>query len=155
MKTYQSLKPADAIGPAFARRTCSRRRQVLGSHHRGDQDSDGCARRCAGGATEGKGIRRGLRLVIRCRHPSQTSWSMSLILNTARFDGRIDCIDWEPLFVSTDGSKCSGFHRHLWNAKVMSCDRFKVPLPQLEATSAEDFIVLGMQILGVAVRKEK
>jgi hypothetical protein len=113
----------------------------------------------SGGTLEGrlsvKGSRGLLRLVIRCRHPSPTSWSMSLILNSERFSGRVDCIDWEPLFVSIDGSRCSGFHRHIWNSKVMTCDRFKLPMPQFRPTSAEEFIVMGLRILDVAVKKEE
>src|ERR1700683_2418710 len=89
-----------------------------------------------------KGLRGELRLGIPNRHSSETSWSMALILNSTRFDGRIDCIDWEPLFVSIDGPKCTGFHRHAWNAKAMSCDRFKLPLPQFKPANAEDFIEL-------------
>jgi hypothetical protein len=80
---------------------------------------------------------------------------MSLILNSERFNGRIDCIDWEPVFVSIDGTQCRGFHRHLWNAKAMSCDRFKLPMPQFQPTSAEEFIILGVRILNVAVKKEE
>jgi hypothetical protein len=102
-----------------------------------------------------RGTRGALRLVIRCRHSSQTSWSMSLVLNSARFDGRIDCIDWEPLFVSIDGVKCSGFHRHIWNNEARSCDRFKLPLPEFQPAGAEDFIVLGARMLDVAVQKEE
>jgi len=113
----------------------------------------------SGGTLEGrlkvKGFHGQVRLVIRCRHASPTSWSMSLILNSKRFNGRIDCIDWEPLFVSIDGTQCSGFHRHIWNAKAMSCDRFKLAMPRFQPRSAEEFIVLGVRILNVAVNKEK
>jgi hypothetical protein len=101
-----------------------------------------------------RGSRGILRFVIRCRHTSQTSWSMSLILNSARFDGRIDCIDWEPLFVDIDGKSNRGFHRHIWNAKAMSCDRSKLPLPHFRPSDAEDFIVLGARMLRVTIREE-
>jgi len=62
-------------------------------------------------------MRGELRLVIRCRSSSQTSWSMSVILYSSRFNGRIDCIDWEGLFVAIDGTKAMGFHRHVWTQK--------------------------------------
>lgn len=100
-------------------------------------------------------LRGRLRLVIRCRHPLPSSWSMSLILNSSRFDGRIDCIDWEPLFVAVDGTRCSGFHRHEWSAKEMNCDYFKLPLPSFQPSSAEEFIVQGMDLLKVIPRKEE
>jgi len=37
----------------------------------------------------------------------------------------------------------------------MSCDRFKLPMPQFQPTSAEEFIILGVRILNVAVKKEE
>jgi hypothetical protein len=92
-----------------------------------------------------------LRLIIRCRHAFPGSWSMSVVLNSGRFDGRIDCIDWEPLFVSIDGIRCNGFHRHVWNPKSMSCDRFKMPLAEFRPTSAEEFIVQGLKLLNAVV----
>lgn len=94
-----------------------------------------------------------LRLVVRCRHSSPTSWAMSVILNSGRFDGRIDCIDWEALFVSADGRRCSGFHRHVWNAKAMNCDSFKVPLPTFKPETAEAFLIDGLKLLNVVLRK--
>jgi hypothetical protein len=112
-----------------------------------------------GGATEArlkvKHCRGELRLAIRCRHSSHTSWSMSLILNSARFNGRLDCIDWEPLFISIEGKRCNGFHRHIWNAKAMSCDRFKLALTPFQPASAEEFILLGAQLLAVFFKREE
>jgi hypothetical protein len=99
-------------------------------------------------------IRGHVRIVIRCRHLSPTSWSMSIILNSSRFDGRIDGIDWEGLFVSTDGTRHSGFHRHDWDAKVMSCERRKIPLTEFKPSSMEQFVIQGLALLGVILRKE-
>ncbi len=96
-------------------------------------------------------LRGSLRLVIRCRHSSPAAWSMSVILNSNRFDGRIACIDWEPLFASIDGMKCSGFHRHVWNEKAMSCDRDKVALDQFNPTSLEEFILQGLELFRVVL----
>ena len=95
-----------------------------------------------------------LRLVIRCRHASAVCWSISIILNSGRFDGRIDCIDWEHTFIDIDGARASGFHRRIWNAKARSCERFKIPLPALQPSSAEDFIVQGLTLMGVAIKED-
>ena len=73
-----------------------------------------------------KHLRGLLRLAIRCKRemPSSGSMgSMAIILNSSRFDGRIDCIDWEPLFIAVDGNRYKGFHKHAWDAKSMSCER--------------------------------
>lgn len=98
-------------------------------------------------------LRGRLRLMIRCRHADMSSWSMSLVLNSSRFDGRIDCIDWEPLFVSISGERCVGFHRHVWNPKQMSCDRFKEPLVTFKPASVEEFIFVGLHFFHVILRK--
>lgn len=98
-------------------------------------------------------MRGRLRLILKCRHTSFASWSMSLILNDHRFNGRIDCIDWEPLFDSIDGRRCSGFHRHVWNSKQMSCDRFKVPMDGFNPASVEEFILAGLQFFNVNLLK--
>jgi hypothetical protein len=99
-------------------------------------------------------VRGSLRLVVRYRHPSRTSWSMSVILNSDRFDGRIDCIDWEGSFVSIGGVWCSGFHRHVWDAKSMSCERTKKDLVGFVPASVEEFVIQGFALLGVVPRKE-
>jgi len=88
-----------------------------------------------------------LRLVIRCRSSSQTSWSMSVILYSSRFDGRLDCIDWEGLFETIDGKKAMGFHRHVWDAEKMNCEKSKVALPSFRPTSVEQFILGGFALM--------
>lgn len=94
-------------------------------------------------------VRGQLRLVIRCRNDSHQCWSMSVILYSVRFDGRIDCIDWEGLFVTKEGSKASGFHRHIWNPEQMDCEKSKVPLPKFQPTCVEQFILQGFELLRV------
>ena len=94
-----------------------------------------------------------IRLVIRCRHESYTSWSMSIIVNAADFDGRVDGIDWEILFVSIDGLKCRGFHKHQWNPKAASCERYKLPLPNFTPATPTDFLVDGLKILNVTMKE--
>jgi len=94
-------------------------------------------------------MRGQLRLVIRCRSNSETCWSMSVILYSSRFDGRIDCIDWEGLFVTIDGKKGSGFHRHLWNPEKMDCEKGKEALPLFRPSTVEQFIRQGFVLLGI------
>lgn len=74
---------------------------------------------------------------------------MSVILYSSRFDGRIDCIDWEGLFVTMDGKEASGFHRHIWDPGEMNCEKSKVALPLFRPISVEQFILQGFALLGV------
>ena len=94
-------------------------------------------------------MRGELRIVIRCRNNSETSWAMSVILYSSRFDGRIDCIDWEGLFVTIDGKEASGFHRHIWDPRKMDCEKSKVALPLFRPISVEQFILQGFALMGV------
>jgi hypothetical protein len=94
-------------------------------------------------------MRGQLRLVIRCRNSSQTCWSMSVILYSSGFDGRIDCIDWEGLFVTIEGKQGSGFHRHIWDPKKMDCEKAKMALPLFQPVGIEQFILQGFALLGV------
>ena len=99
-------------------------------------------------------IRGHLRLVVRCRNRSPMAWAMSVILNSRRFNGRIACIDWEGLFVASDGSKSSGFHRHIWDAGEMSCEKSKLPLPEFQPTTVEDFILRGFVLLVITYEEK-
>jgi hypothetical protein len=100
------------------------------------------------------GIRGQLRIVVKCRNNSPTCWSMSVILYSNRFDGRIDCIDWEGLFVTMDGGRGSGFHRHKWDHEEMSCEKSKIALPRFTPTSVEEFILQGFALFGITVQEE-
>ena len=91
-----------------------------------------------------------VRLIVRCRNNLCTCWSMAIILNSKRFNGRIDCIDWESQFVATDGQTRTGFHRHAWDAKKGSCERSKVALRRFQPRNVEQFIVEGLTLLGVS-----
>jgi hypothetical protein len=96
-----------------------------------------------------------LRLVIRCRTSSHTSWAMSVILYSGRFDGRIDCIDWEGSFLTIDGKTASGFHRHVWDPKTMNCEKSKVALPLFQPANVEDFILQGFALIGVTHQPDR
>jgi hypothetical protein len=100
------------------------------------------------------GLRGELRIQVRCRSDAAASWSMSVILLGNRFNGRIDCIDWEGLFKTMDGGQGSGFHRHIWSAKDMSCNDNKVALPQFRPAEVRDFILQGFAIMGVRHRED-
>ena len=101
------------------------------------------------------GMRGQLRVVVKCRNSSPTCWSMSVILYSSRFDGRVDCIDWEHLFVTMDGQSGSGFHRHIWHSEVMSCEKYKLALPEFRPTSVEEFILQGLALFGVVLQEEE
>lgn len=90
-----------------------------------------------------------LRIQIRCKNNSPVCWSMSVILYSNAGEGRIDCIDWEPTFVTIDGVKASGFHRHIWDPKKKSCEHSKVALPQFNPQSVEEFIRMGFGLMGI------
>ena len=94
-------------------------------------------------------MRGQLRLVIRCRRSLPASWSMAVILYSGRVDGRIACIDWEGSFVTIDGERGSGFHRHIWDPGKMDCENSKMPLPAFQPSTVEEFISQGFALLGV------
>ena len=94
-------------------------------------------------------IRGQLRIVIRCTNNSPTCWSMSVILYSNRIDGRIDCIDWEGMFDAVDGTKGTGFHRHLWDPIRKDCEKSKVALPAFNPASVEEFIIQGFKLMGI------
>ena len=100
------------------------------------------------------GLRGILRVIIHCRHESETCWSISVIPNSETFNGRIDCIDWEQHFIDMEGVPRSGFHRHVWNARAKSCERFKVVLSGFHPSGAEDFISSGLKLIGIVPKKE-
>lgn len=74
---------------------------------------------------------------------------MSVILYSSRFDGRIDCIDWEGLFDTIDGQRASGFHRHVWDPRKMDCENSKIALPRFKPSGIEQFILQGLALLGI------
>ena len=74
---------------------------------------------------------------------------MSVILYSGRFDGRIDCIDWEGMFVTMDGKAASGFHRHIWDQGRMDCEKSKVALQSFRPTNVEQFILQGFALLDI------
>jgi hypothetical protein len=100
-------------------------------------------------------IRGQLRLNIGCRQPQRESWRMSVVLYSPRFDGRIQCIDWEGWFVDIDGLRQVGFHEHLWDEAARSCDHQKRPLVGFDPATVLEFIEAGFAIMKVIPREEE
>jgi hypothetical protein len=100
-------------------------------------------------------IRGQLRLNVRCRSQLPGAWQMSIVLYSPRFDGRLDCIDWEGQFVDVNGQIGSGFHRHIWDHAVMSCDLLKISLPQFNPATVQEFVGMGFAMMRVAPREEE
>jgi hypothetical protein len=66
-------------------------------------------------------------------------WSVSLKLHKVRVDG----IDWLRLYDTPNGTKCSGWHRHGWDATTKQAD-LHIPLPDafgVDVNTTEDFIL--------------
>jgi hypothetical protein len=98
-------------------------------------------------------LRGQLRLVIRCRSSNPTAWSMSVILYSSKFDGRIACIDWEGLYVDINGRECAGYHRHIWDPAEMNCEKQKLSLPDFQPATIEEFILRGFELLAIEHQK--
>jgi hypothetical protein len=94
-----------------------------------------------------KGVR--VRLVIRAKSPNFTAWAMALIVNNDRVDG----IDWENRFLDLTGAWKSGFHRHVWAPKLRTCKGHKRHLPEFTPSTLEGFIVDGLGMLNVVLKK--
>lgn len=80
-----------------------------------------------------------------------SAWAMSITLHNER----IDCVDHEKTFLSMDGTKESGWHRHIWDTNAKSCKTPKVPLPDLaEDMSIHEFLVRSFQLMGVLLNAD-
>lgn len=62
-----------------------------------------------------------LRLNLHAKSEFPTSWTAALKLHHVRIDG----IDYEPVFLTMDGTLASGWHRHHWDANTLNADRDK------------------------------
>ena len=80
-----------------------------------------------------------------------TAWTASITLHNER----IDCIDHEKTFWSMNGTKESGWHRHIWDVDAKSCKTPKIPLPDFaEDMSLHDFLVRSFQLMGVLLNAD-
>ena len=88
---------------------------------------------------DGKTVSVELKLNLHTRSRNVNSWSASLKLHGIR----IDCIDYENKFTTTDGVLASGWHRHDWDAAGKSAERKKVPLNGFdnELSSIDYFVI--------------
>ena len=78
------------------------------------------------------------------------SWAMAILLNNQRIDG----IDWEPIVQDHRGKShdCKGWHRHIWTSA--NADTEKECLPNFNPATIREFLLRGLEILKVQLRKE-
>jgi hypothetical protein len=87
-----------------------------------------------------------LRLNIITRGESALSWSMSLKLHGIRIDG----LDHEGRYKSSDGSVGRGWHRHEWDADESSAERRKIPAVEIEGVETrDDFLIRGFSVMRI------
>jgi hypothetical protein len=91
-----------------------------------------------------------MRWIIRCRSEDETCWSSRLLLDNWAIDG-VDC---ERRFVCLDGSRATGWHRHIWDISTASCDGHKEPLGGFgNFESRRHFVRDVSNILGLELRQ--
>jgi hypothetical protein len=88
-----------------------------------------------------------LRLNIHCKHPNYVEgWTITLKLHNTRIDG----FDWEPKFRGMDGGVHAGWHRHVWDHRLESAERGKVPVSDFgNIKSREEFLIRALKLLKV------
>lgn len=98
-----------------------------------------------------RGRKEFVRLIVRTRRGDRPmSWAMAILLNNQRIDG----IDWEPSVQDHRGKShdCKGWHRHIWTPA--NADTEKECLPNFNPTTIREFLLQGLEILKVQLRKE-
>ena len=95
-----------------------------------------------------------LRLNVNCRAPKPwMGWSVTLKLHRMRIDG----VDHEAIFDTADGTKGTGWHRHLWDSTERNGDRLKQPLASFgegPPLSRVDFVVRAFSELRVLLNNK-
>lgn len=56
------------------------------------------------------------------------SWVVALLMHNTRIDG----VDHEDWFESSDGNECEGWHRHVWDHRNKTADDTKCPTDGLD-----------------------
>jgi len=80
-----------------------------------------------------------------------TAWTAAITLHSKR----IDCIDWEKTYPSIEETKESGWHRHHWDVESQSCEKRKMPLPDMhEDMGLRDFLVRSFQFMEVLLNAD-
>ena len=83
-----------------------------------------------------------------------TAWTASLKLHGKP----IDCIDWELRFRTADNSPVneSGWHRHLWDANVLSSTRCKRPVVDCDGGGLyiRHFVIRATSEMGILLQQE-
>jgi hypothetical protein len=64
---------------------------------------------------------RTIRWCMNLKSSRPRDWSTALLLHNLRFDG----IDWEGFVDDHRGHRCSGWHRHIWDSAIESCQQKK------------------------------
>ena len=77
---------------------------------------------------DGETVSVELKLNLHTRSRNVNSWSASLKLHGIR----IDCIDYENKFTTSDGVLASGWHRHDWDVAGKSAEKNKISLNGFE-----------------------
>jgi hypothetical protein len=88
-----------------------------------------------------------LRLNIHCKHPNYVEgWTIALKLHNTRIDG----FDWEARFLGADSAIHTGWHRHMWDDKVESAERSKIPIGDFAGVkSREEFLIRALKLLRI------
>lgn len=91
-----------------------------------------------------------LRWAMCQRSPQPHNWSMALLLHDIRFD----CVDHEWTVEDHRGHRCSGWHRHMWDAAIENCERKKECLGDFGRFSTfVDFLRDGCALLGIVLEE--
>ena len=88
-------------------------------------------------STDGGEVYVELKLRVGGSPVSPDSWAVAMIMQNRRIDG----IDHEDWFNDIDGNECEGWHRHMWNPSVCSCEDYKVPVAGLDDAPALEYFL--------------
>ncbi|MFY9674227.1 MAG: hypothetical protein WAK13_07220 [Terriglobales bacterium] len=88
-----------------------------------------------------------LRLNIHCKHPKYVEgWTIALKLHNTRIDG----LDFELKYTGGDGALHSGWHRHIWDHRLQSAEKNKVPAQDLNGIgSREEFLIRALKFFRI------
>lgn len=89
------------------------------------------------------------RLNIRTSAPVRQAWTVTVKMTAQRVAG----VDYEGSYSTADGTKKSGWHRHVWDGK--SAERNKVEVDGLDdVSSRRQFLQRAFSMLGVQLNRQ-